>query len=220
MAHRGQEAVAEPRPLLRGAFHGAAAVAAPFGLVALLIIARSPSAYAGAAIFASSLILLYGTSATYHLVRWRPRPAGVMERIDHSMIFVLIAGTYTPFCLVVLSPAWGIPMLSVVWSLAAAGILLQVCWRAAPRWVSVGSYIVLGWTGVVAASQVVASLPLTALCLLIAGGILYSAGALVYATRRPDPFPRTFGYHEVFHVFVIAGTLLHFSVIAVYVLPS
>ena len=217
---RIRASVRHRRPLLRGTFHGIAAVAAPFGLIALLILAGSPSAYVGAAIFAASLILLYGTSATYHLVPWGDRPSTVMGRIDHSMIFVLIAGTYTPFCLVVLSRPWGISMLAVVWSLAAAGALVQICWRSSPRWLNVASYIALGWVGVIAASQLIGALPATALVLLIAGGAMYSVGAMVYAMRRPDPFPRIFGYHEIFHVFVIAGTLLHFSVIAVYVLPA
>src|SRR5262245_19052760 len=112
------EALARTRPALRGTSHGIAALAAPFALVYLVLISGSPAAYVGAAIFAPSLILLYGTSATYHLVRWSARRSDIVEPIDHSMIFVLIAGTYTPFCLCVLGWAWGIPMLSVSWSLA------------------------------------------------------------------------------------------------------
>ncbi len=212
-------AMAPPRPMFRGTFHGVAALVAPFALVYLVLISRSPTAYVGAAIFASSLILLYGTSATYHLVRWGERHADIVERIDHSMIFVLIAGTYTPFCLCVVGWAWGIPLLAVIWSLAGAGILVQTLWPSAPRWISVGSYVLLGWTGLIAASQVVATLPLAPVALLVTGGVLYSVGALVYARRRPDPLPRTFGYHEVFHSLVIAGTLAHFSVIAMWVLP-
>ena len=122
---RIRASVRQRRPLLRGTFHGIAAVAAPFGLIALLILAGSPSAYVGAAIFAASLILLYGTSATYHLVPWGDRPSTVMGRIDHSMIFVLIAGTYTPFALLVLHGAWSVAILAGVWTGAAAGIVLK-----------------------------------------------------------------------------------------------
>lgn len=213
----GRVAAELPAPLLRGVLHMVAAVFAPVGLVLLLLIADSPRRYVAAAIFATSLMLLYATSASYHVAPWSRRLSGVMRRADHSTIFVLIAGTYTPFCLVTLGSAWGIPMLSVVWSLAAAGILVAIVWPRAPRWLNVGLYLALGWIGVIAATQVVSSLPGPALAMLLAGGVLYSIGGVVYATKRPDPFPRVFGFHEVFHALVVAGSLLHFTLIAVYV---
>ncbi len=206
-----------PRPLLRGTLHGAAALLAPAGLVTLLLLADSPRRYAGSAIFATSLLLLYASSASYHLAPWPARLRGAVKRIDHSMIFVLIAGTYTPFCLIVLNDRWGIPMLSVVWSLAGVGVLLKVLRPDAPRWLSVGLYLALGWIGVVASSQVVDGLPATAIAMLLIGGVLYSAGGIIYALRRPDPFPRIFGFHEVFHTFVIAASAVHFAVVAAYV---
>jgi hemolysin III len=208
----------DPRPLMRGTMHAVAALLAPFGLVALLLIADSPRHYVGASIFATSMLLLYTTSASYHLAPWSARLRRIMMRVDHSMIFVLIAGTYTPFCLVVLSNAWGIPMLAIIWTLAGAGVLLKVIWPLAPRRLSVGLYLGLGWLGVVAAAPLTAALTDGALAMLLVGGLFYSAGAVVYARRRPNPLPRVFGYHEVFHLFVIAGSTTHFVLIAAYVL--
>ncbi|MBI2724551.1 MAG: hemolysin III family protein [Chloroflexi bacterium] len=206
-----------PRPVFRGVLHGIVAVLAPVAMVVLLRRADSPRGYVGAAVFATTVILLYATSASYHLAPWPARLKQVMERVDHSMIFVLIAGTYTPFCLLVLNNAWGIPMLAVVWSLAALGIALKIAWPYAPRWLITSQYVGLGWVAVIAAWPIMQALPLTALVLLILGGASYTAGAVVYALRRPDPLPRVFGFHEIFHVLVVVGTMLHFSIIAVYV---
>jgi hemolysin III len=209
-----------PRPMLRGWFHLVAALAAPAGLVALMLIADSPRDYVAASIYAPAVIVLYATSAGYHLVPWPSRARSVMARLDHSMIFVLIAATYTPFCLKVLNDAWGITMLAVVWALAGAGVLLKLFWPTAPRWLSVALYLAVGWVALIPAMEVIQNLEAAAIGLLLLGGLLYSAGALIYGARRPDPFPRFFGYHEVFHVLVIAGSLVHFSVIAAYVLPA
>lgn len=209
---------AEPRPILRGAMHGIAAVLTPFAMLTLLLLADSPREYVGAAVFATSLLLLYASSATYHLAPWPARLRRVMKRVDHSMIFVLIGGTYTPFCLIVLDNRWGIPMLSVVWTLAAAGVLLKVLRPDAPRWLGVGLYIGLGWVGVIAAVPIVSALPAAAIVMLILGGQLYTIGAIIYALRRPNPSPRFFGFHEVFHTFVIAGSAVHFSLIAAYLM--
>lgn len=193
----------------------AAAIAALFGTAWLLVVAGSPAGYAGGGVFGTSLILLYGTSATYHQIR-RPSWTYVAKRLDHAMIFVLIAGTYTPFCLDV-NLAWGIPMLAVVWTLAGAGALLKVMWPDGPRWLSVGLYVGLGWVAIFAASEVVSQYLGSPLALLLTGGLLYTIGGVVYALRRPDPWPRIFGYHEVFHTFVVAGSAVHFLAVAVYV---
>jgi hemolysin III len=213
-----QDAPVILRPLMRGTLHLAAAIVAPFGLVWLLIIADSPRGYVGAAIFASTLIALYVSSASYHLVPWPGRWHGIAKRLDHAMIFALIAGTYTPFCLIVLDNAWGITMLALVWTFAGAGMLLKIVWPYAPRWLSVGLYLGLGWIGIVPITEVVSRMDIAPLTLLLVGGALYTIGAVVYGLRRPDPFPRVFGFHEVFHVFVIAGSAVHFSVIAAFVL--
>jgi hemolysin III len=209
--------MAGERPALRGVLHLIAALLAIGGSVWLLLIAGSPSGYVGAAVFGTSLMLLYGTSATYHTITWRPSWRRIVKRLDHAVIFVLIAGTYTPFCLDV-SLAWGISLLSVVWSLAGAGALLKLIWPDAPRWLSVALYVGLGWVGAVGASEVVAQYAGSPLALLLAGGLLYTIGGVIYAARRPDPWPRYFGYHEVFHAFVVAGSAVHFATVAVYVL--
>jgi len=208
----------EERPLFRGVMHGAIAVLAPAGLVLLLLLADSPRGYVGAAIYAASVMLLYTTSASYHLAPWPDRLRRVMKRLDHSMIFILIAGTYTPFCLLVVGDAWGIPLLSVVWTFAGFGVALKVLWPDSPRWLGVALYLALGWIGVVAVWPVVTNLSPAAIAMLATGGGLYSIGALFYAARWPDPNPRVFGYHEVFHTLVVAGSALHFTLIATHLL--
>ena len=208
------------RPLLRGTLHLGAAAAAMAGGVYLLLIAESARGYVSAAIFAASLILMYGTSATYHRVGWRPSLRAVVKRLDHSMIFVLIGGTYTPFCLVVLDNGWGISILSVIWGVAGAGILLKVVWPEVPRYLGVTLYVTLGWLAVVPAPELTTRLTAVALALLIAGGVLYTFGGVTYALRKPDPWPRVLGYHEVFHLFVVAGSAAHYFVVATYVLPG
>jgi hemolysin III len=209
----------EERPALRGWLHAGAVVAVIAGAALLLVVADSARGYVGGAVFAASLFLLYGTSATYHRVQWGPAPRRVVKRLDHAMIFVLIAGTYTPLCLHV-SLAWGIPMLSVVWSIAGAGIILKLLWPDAPRWLSVALYLALGWLSLVAVTELVASFGAAELAMLAGGGVLYTIGAVIYAMRRPDPWPRVFGYHEIFHLFVVAGSIVHYSLVAIYVLPA
>jgi hemolysin III len=204
------------RPALRGVLHLIAAALAVAGTVLLLLRADSPTGYVGGAVFASSLMLLYGTSATYHRVLWRPSWRHSVKRVDHAMIFVLIAGTYTPFCLDV-HVALGISLLAVVWSLAGAGVALKLVWPDGPRWLSVALYVGLGWIAVFGASAVLARYSATPVTLLVLGGALYTLGGIIYALRRPDPWPRVFGYHEVFHAFVVAGSAVHYAAIAAYV---
>jgi hemolysin III len=208
------------RPLLRGMFHLPAAVAAIAGLVLLVLLADSARAYVGAAIFGASLILVYTTSTAYHRIPWSPRLRGIARRLDHAMIFILIAGTYTPLGLLVLNTAWWISMLSVVWGLAGAGIIMKLAWPGAPRWLSVLIYATIGWLALITAPQLVSLLTAGPLALLLLGGLLYTLGGVVYAVGRPNPYPRVFGYHEVFHVLVIAGSVVHFSLVAIYVLPA
>jgi hemolysin III len=207
-----------PKPLLRGKLHLAVALLAPFGLVAMMLLSDSPRGYVGGAIFGATLIVCYSTSAGYHLAPWSRRLRGVMKRLDHAMIFALIAGTYTPFCLLVLGNGWGISVLCVVWGLAAAGMLMKLAWRSAPRWLGVAAYLSVGWIALVASPPIASALAPGALALLIAGGALYSIGGVVYALRRPDPFPRVFGYHEVFHALVVGGGAIHFALVAFYLL--
>ncbi len=210
--------VAPQRPALRGVLHLAAAAAATIGAAWLLLVADSARGYVGGAIFGASLILLYSTSAGYHRIRWRPTFHRLLKRLDHSMIWVLIGGTYTPIALKV-SDAWGIPILSVVWGLAGAGVLMHLAWPYAPRWMSVVLYVGLGWLALIATSELIEEFAAAPLTLLALGGMLYTLGGVIYAVGKPNPWPRVFGYHEVFHLFVIAGSAVHYLLIAIYVLP-
>jgi len=211
----------QQRPLLRGVSHVLAAiVATTLGAPALLLIADSPRAYIGAAIFGASLILLYSTSAAYHRINWTPLFRAIISRMDHSMVLVLIGGTYTPYCLLVLGNAWGITMLSVVWGIAGAGIIMNTAWPGTPRWLRVAFYVALGWVALVAATELAARLAAAPMALLVMGGVLYTIAGVIYAIKKPDPWPRVFGHLEVFHLFVIAGSVLHYASIAIYVLPS
>ena len=207
----------DDRPALRGMLHVLAAAAAIGGAVWLLLIAGSPTGYVGAAIFGTSLMLLYCTSATYHQIAWGGTPRAIVRRLDHAMIFVLIAGTYTPFCLNI-NLTWGIPLLAVIWSFAGVGALVNLIWPNRPRWLGVTMYFGLGWIGVIGAAEAFSAYATEPIGLLIAGGAMYTLGGIVYALRRPNPWPRIFGFHEVFHTLVVTGSALHFAAVAFYII--
>jgi hemolysin III len=207
-----------PVPRFRGRLHQVAFfVAVPAG-VALVTAAPNALSRTAAAIFAASLAGLYGTSALYHRMPWSPRARGWMKRLDHSMIFVLIAGTYTPFSLLVLSGTWRVAVLSVVWAGAAVGIVLKMVRIDGLKALAATLYIGLGWMVVVASPQMVRGLPPAAVALVATGGILYTTGAIVLATHRPDPSPAVFGYHEVWHAMVVGASLCHFAAVFLVVL--
>lgn len=206
------------KPLLRGVFHQAAAwIAAPAALV-LWLGAGSESARAGAATYGLSLVALFAISAIYHRPTWPPRARDWMGRLDHSAIFFLIAGTYTPFGLL-LGPGGGYAVLAVVWGGAVGGIILSLVWPTAPKPVMAAIFVLLGWAFVPVGPTLFFTLGLSKVTLIFAGGLLYTAGAVVYALKRPDPFPRIFGYHEVFHVFVVVAAILHYAAVAM-ILPA
>ena len=169
----------------------------------LLLVADSPRAYVGGAIFGTSLALLYWTSAAYHRVTWTPLFRAFISRMDHSMVLVLIGGTYTPFCLIVLNNAWGISLLSVVWGIVGAGILLNLAWPATPNWLRVTFYLVLGWMVLIPIAELAAWFTAAPLALAVLGGLAYSLSGVVYVLQKPDPWPRVFGHLEVFHLLVI-----------------
>ena len=208
----------EPRlkPRLRGVSHQYAFFVALAAGAALVAAARGAQATLAVAVYALSLCAMFGASALYHRVDWPPRTRRWMRRLDHSMIFVLIAGTYTPFMAVVLGGDLGLALLLVVWGGAVAGVVLTLVWPEAPRWLVVGVCIALGWIAVGALPEVGDRVGAMAVVLLGAGGLLYTVGAVVYAVRRPDPAPTVFGYHEIFHVFVIAAALAHFLAVGLY----
>jgi hemolysin III len=163
---------------------------------------------------------LFGASALYHRITWRPATRRWMRRLDHSMIFVLIAGTYTPFGLLVLHGTLATVVLGIVWFGALAGVVMKLAWVDAPKWLMSVIYLALGWVGAATIPQMLSRAGVGAVVLLAAGGLLYSAGAVVYALRRPDPRPKVFGYHEIFHVLVIAAAAAHYAAIAGYALPA
>jgi hemolysin III len=170
-----------------------------------------------AAVFAASVALCFGASALYHRVTWTPRVRLWMRRVDHAGIYLLIAGTYTPVSLLVLRGAWRPVVLAVVWSGALAAILLKFVWVHAPKWLAAAIGLALGWVAVIALPQLIAHLDPVAVALLIAGGLAYTAGAIVYARRRPDPAPLVFGYNELFHALTIVGVGCQYVAIAFFV---
>jgi hemolysin III len=206
-------------PRLRGVLHAYAFWVALVAAVALTLAASGALARTAAAIYGGGLCALFAASALYHRWRWDPRWRPVLRRVDHSTIFAFIAASYTPVALLVLHGSLRWVVLAGVWAGALAGIALSVAWIEAPRWVVAASYLVVGWMALIALPSLVSALPAPPLLLLLAGGLLYSAGATVYATRRPDPAPRVFGFHEVFHALVIAAALAHFVAMSGWVIP-
>lgn len=191
-------------------------LAIPGGLL-LIVQANGTSATVGASIYSVALVLGFGTSAGYHRLARRERTQAIMQRLDHSMIFVLIAGSYTPICLLGLPTSWGIPLLCVVWAGAAVGILLKQFAFERLRILEYALYPILGWIVVIAAPQLMRGMSATALALLLAGGVLYTVGIPVLARERPNPWPRTFGYHEIWHTFTVAAGACHFVTIGLLV---
>jgi hemolysin III len=209
------------KPRLRGVLHQYGFFLSAVLGVALVAAAPDGRATAAAAVYAVSVSALLGTSALYHRVNWaRPRARAWMRRLDHSMIFVLIAGTYTPFSLLVLDGALATGILIAVWAGALGGIVLNLVWITAPKWLTASVYVALGWVAVIATPELAAALGVVGVALLFGGGLLYTAGAVVYARRRPDPVPAVFGYHEVFHALVLAAAVAHFAAVAFYALPA
>jgi hemolysin III len=206
------------KPKLRGVFHEAGFYAALAAGAAMVVTAEPGRGRAAALIFSSCVALCFGTSALYHRPTWTPRVRGWLARLDHAGIYLLIAGSYAPFGLLVMSPAWAVTVLAIVWIGALVAILLKLCWLRAPKWLSAVNGLVLGWVGAAAFGQLL-KLPTPALSLVIASGLLYTAGAVVYALRRPDPMPRVFGYHELFHVLTVLAVAAEYVAVAFYVLP-
>jgi hemolysin III len=208
------------KPRLRGVLHQYAFFVSLASGTLLVLLAATTTASVAAAIYAASVSALFGISALYHRITWTTAARRRMRRLDHAMIFLLIAGTYTPIGLLVLEGTLATVVLAVVWGGALAGIVLELAWTRAPRWLGGTVYLALGWVAVVAMPQLFARLGVAGGLLIVAGGLAYSAGAAIYALRRPDPAPAVFGYHEVFHLLVIAGVAAHFLAISLYALSS
>jgi len=216
-----EDLIAIAKPRLRGVTHEWAFFISLVAGGALIAAAPSGHARIAMAIYAFSLSGLLGTSALYHRVNWRrPEIRRWMRRLDHSMIFLLIAGTVTPFAVLVMDGPLANALLIAVWAGALAGIIVEVIWVDAPKWVSTMVYLAVGWIGLLGFPAIVVAAGVGAGALIAAGGVLYTAGALVYARQRPDPNPAVFGYHEIFHALVLAAAAAHFAAIAIYALPS
>lgn len=215
------DAIAAVKPRLRGVSHEWAFFISLILGAVLILAADNAEARLAVAIYAVSLSALFGTSALYHRVEWkRPDVRRWMRRLDHSMIFFLIAGTYTPFALLVLNGPFADAVLAVVWAGALAGAIVETIWIDHPKWVAALIYISLGWIAVIPFPELWQQMGAVGTLLVAAGGLLYTAGAVVYATQRPNPNPAVFGYHEVFHALVIAAAAAQFAAVAFYALPA
>ena len=213
------ESTGAVKPRWRGRIHqGAFFASLPAG-AALIAISEGAAAHVAAICFALSLAALFGTSAAYHRGNWSPRVRSSLQRADHAMIFVLIAGSYTPITLLAMRPGWGIAFLAVVWTIAVIGVTLALSRFGVLSRVGGFMYIGMGWLVIIALPMILQSLDTTELVLMFAGGLLYTLGAIGLATRRPDPSPTLFGYHEVWHVMTVAGASCHFVLVALLVHP-
>jgi hemolysin III len=215
----GAGALTQPnaRPLLRGVLHEVAFFVALVAGVLLVVYSDGTRASVAAAIFAVSVVTMLGASALYHRVTWSPSARLWMRRVDHAGIYLLIAGTYTPVGLLTLEGTMRTVVLALVWSGAAAAIFMKFVWVSAPKWLAAVTGVALGWAGVAAMPQVWRHAGATAVALLGAGGLAYTAGAVVYALRRPNPAPRVFGYHEVFHALTLVAVTCQYVAIAFFV---
>lgn len=191
--------------------HWGGASLAVIGLIALLIVGwGTPAKIVSLLVYGISLVLLFSASATYHMVRVKEKTLEIFRKVDHAAIYFLIAGTYTPFCVNAFSGFWKWGLLGIVWSLAFIGIIVKVFYIGAPRWLNAGIYLVMGWLCLAAIGQMLAVLPVWVIAWLIAGGVIYTLGAMVYITRIFNFVPGIFGFHEVWHIFVILAAAAHF----------
>lgn len=209
------------RPRLRGYFHAGAAVVAALGGSYLVVLASDDRPrQLSMLVYGAGLTVLFAFSAVYHVHTWAPARRAILRRIDHANIFVLIAATYTPLAFNVLSGWWRVGILGAVWGAALVGVGAAVAGVQLRRWVRAGQYVGMGWIAVAALGEISAALPWPAIGLIVTGGALYSVGALLYARKWPDPWPRVFGYHEVFHLLTIAAAVAFYVVVLVYVMPA
>jgi len=205
------------KPLLRGVLHQHAFTASLVVGVLLVTFTDGPRRQLAAAAFAGSVAFCFGVSALYHRVTWEPHARRWMRRADHAGVYLLIAGTYTPVGLLVLDGNWRIVVLATVYAGTAMAVVVKFAWVDAPSWVAAVLGIALGWVGVVAVPQLATRLGPAAFALILAGGLAYTAGGIVYARRRPNPAPHTFGYHEVFHALTIVAVACQYVAIAFFV---
>jgi hemolysin III len=210
------------REPINGLTHLGGAIAAFFGQIALLFIGwNEPAKVFSVIVYGFSLIFMFSASAAYHLAKVEPATQLTLRKLDHSAIFLLIAGTYTPFCLNAFTGFWRWGLLSIIWAIAAVGIVVKVFYVKAPRWLNAIIYVIMGWLCVIAAPQMEFVLPLSAIICLFIGGVIYTLGAIIYATKIFNFMPGKFGFHEIWHIFVLAAAIAHFiSVMIVLEMPA
>ncbi len=210
------------REPVNGLTHLGGAFIAILGMVSMLIVARGdPQKVISVLVYSLGLITMFSASAAYHIANVNPAVLQTLRKIDHSAIFLLIAGTYTPFCLLAFTGFWHWGLLALIWTFAAIGIVVKVLYVNSPRWLHIGIYVIMGWLCVMATPQMPSVLPIGAIVWLFAGGVIYSLGAVVYTTKILDLVPGKFGFHEVWHIFVLLGALAHFiAVMSLLVLPA
>jgi hemolysin III len=208
------------REPVNGLTHYFAALAAVIGLIVLLVLSRGDFLRQETLlVYGASLVLMLMASASYHLIEGSPQRIQFLRKIDHSSIFILIAGTYTPICVNLMSGFWQWGMLLIIWAFALIGTLSKILLINTPRWFTAAVYLVMGWLGVLAANELLVALPPGALVLLVLGGLAFTFGAIVYITKTMNFVPGVFGFHEVWHIFVIVGCLFHFVLMLVYIAP-
>ena len=208
------------REPVNGLTHFFAALIAVIGLIILLLLGWGDlGRVVSLSIYGISLIVLFAASAAYHMVNAKPKTIAILRKFDHAAIYLLIAGSYTPLCWNFFSGFWKWGLLSIIWGLALVGIGVKVFVINAPRWVNAGVYLIMGWLAIAGIGEILATLPAGAVTWLLAGGVIYTLGAVVYITKKLDFIPGKFGFHEVWHIFVILGALAHYILIAVYVAP-
>ncbi len=209
------------REPVNGLTHLGAAIAAGIGLGLLLFLAQDNlPRQISLTIYGISLILMFTASSIYHLLKIRPSISLWLRKLDHSSIFLLIAGTYTPICLYFFSDFWRWGILAIVWTTALVGITIKLLIMKSPRWITAGIYLLMGWFSIFAIQEMLTKMPPGALTLLLLGGVLFTFGAIIYVLKRPNFFPGVFGFHEIWHIFVILGALSHYILIAAYIAPA
>ncbi len=204
------DAAVEIKPTWRGWIHAATVPVALAAGVVLIVLAQGTAAKWAGAVFMATSLLLFGNSAVYHRFNWSPKVKMVLKRIDHANILLLIAGTYTPIAVLALEPQKGLLLLCLVWGGAILGILFRVFWIGAPRWLYVALYLALGWAAVMYMGDLLVA-NVAMMVLVIIGGLLYTGGAIVYALKKPNPWPGHFGFHEIFHVCTVLAFLCHWT---------
>ncbi len=216
-----KQLVRQMREPVNGLTHYGAALFAVIGLVILLLISRGNWVKQETLlVYGASLVLMLTTSAAYHLIQGSPKRMVFLRKLDHSSIFILIAGTYTPICANLFTGFWQWGLFAIIWLLAIIGVVSKIFLINTPRWFTASVYLVMGWLGILAIQQILIALPLGATIWLILGGVAFTLGAIVYITKRMNFFPGVFGFHEVWHIFVIVGCLCHFILMLVYVAPG